>query len=789
MGPYEVRDLRGAGAWGEVYVARDVRLGRDVALKVLRPGNGPSARGPEALLSEARAASALSHPAIATIYEADETTVDGRPLAYIAMELVDGPTLGDHARAGAPLDELVGLVQQVADGLAAAHARGVVHRDVKPSNVLVAEGPRAKLVDFGLATRCDALDQDALETLAPGDGTGSPSTGEIAGTAAYMSPEQVRGEEADGRSDVFALGAVLYELLTGRRAFPGETVGAVLASVVGTDPPPASSVNPEVSGELSSVVARMLAKDRALRSPSMEEVAEELAAARHPRTGPAALPPRDPAGGACVAVTTFANVSGRPEDDWLETGLVESLTAELRAAAGASVVGTDRVHETVRRLREERRGRREGLAEEAGRRLGARWVASGAFQRVGERLRVTASLADAWSGEVLRAVKVDGTLDGIFALQDAVGRELAAALRSACGLAGEGARSPAGTSVVEAYEAHAKGLVELRAGSLASLERAEALFERAIALDPRWAAGHVSLGWALSDRAEYAGDPGPSERALAAFRRAIELEPASSEAFRGLAYANLFLRRDAEALAAARRSLELAPSDAAGHQAVARVLFIANGDFLGAAREYETALALNPQAGWVALQLAHCLALIGELPRAEAVARRAIELQTQALSGKKGLLIVGSHVRLAQVHALAGRWAEAVTELVEERRHLESVDHALRGRTTVEVEARLGSALGHLGREADARAALARSVAAFEERLAAGRDDPFTRYYVAVARTLLGETARALDALAEAARLRPSLTLRRALVEPDLAPLREEPRFRALLADAGLAAA
>ncbi len=781
VGPYEVRELRGSGATGEVYLARDGRLGRDVALKVLRPDAGTDAAG--ALLREARAASALTHPAIATIYEAGEAEVDGRAVAYIAMELVDGPTLGEHARAGASPGELVALVEQVAEGLAAAHARGVVHRDVKPSNILVAEG-RARLVDFGLATRCGVLDQDSLDTLTPEEAARAPSGG-IAGTAAYMSPEQVRGEEVDGQSDVFAVGAVLYELLAGRRAFPGETVGAVFAAVLGRDPEPLSSLNPAIPEALSRVVSRMLGKERSRRTPSMRAAVEELSAARRGQL-PAGI--RGAARPSSVAVVTFTNISARPEDEWLGTGLAETLSAELRASAGPAVVASERVHEMVRRLAAERGAEGGEIAEEAGRRLGACWVATGGFQRVGERLRITARLSDAGTGEVVRSLKVDGDLADLFDLQDRLAADLVLAYREASGSAAAPPPAAEETRIVAAYEAYSKGLINLRVGSVASLDRAALFLERATLLDPRYVAAHISLGWALQDKAEYLGLVEPAEKALAAFGRALELRPSSAEACRGLAYTLLFLRRDDEALAAARKALSLAPGEAAAHQALARVLFVAKGEFLEAARSYEAALALNPQGGWIALQLSHCLALAGELPRADAVARRAIELQEQALSGKEGLLIVGAHVRLAHVHALEGRFVEAVAELQEERRFLASVDHALAGRALVEVHVRLGSALRKLGRSAEAEDALGRALSRFEERLAQGADDPFTRYYAAQAFVLRGETVRALDTLAGAAALRPALTLRRVLLEPDFAPLHGEPEFQRLLAEHGIGA-
>ncbi|MBK9373709.1 MAG: protein kinase [Holophagales bacterium] len=779
VGPYEVRERRGEGATGEVWLARDGRLGRDVALKVLRPGAGAGFASD--LLREARAASALTHPAIATIYEAGEAEVDGLAVAYIAMELVDGPTLGEHARAGASPGELVALVEQVAEGLAAAHARGVVHRDVKPSNILVAEG-RARLVDFGLATRSGALGQDSLETLGLEEAA-RESVG-IAGTAAYMSPEQIRGEELDGRSDVFAVGAVLYELLAGRRAFPGETVGAVLSAVLGRDPEPLSTLNPAVPEALSRVVSRMLEKERTRRTPSMRDAVDDLAAARRGQL-PAGI---RGASGASVAVVAFRNISARPEDEWLGTGLAETLAAELRSAAGPTVVASERVHEMVRRLADERGGEGGEIAEEAGRRLGVRWVATGGFQRVGDRLRITARLSDAGTGEVVKSLKADGEVAGLFDLQDRLAADLVLAYREASGSAAAFAPAAEETRVVAAYEAYAKGLINLRVGSVTSLDRAALFLERATLLDPRYVAAQVSLGWALQDKAEYLGLVEPAEKALAAFGRALELRPSSAEACRGLAYTLLFLRRDDEALAAARKALSLAPGEAAAHQAYARVLFVAKGEFLEAARAYEAALALNPQGGWIALQLAHCLALSGELPRADAVARRAIELQEQALSGKEGLLIVGAHVRLAHVHALEGRFEEAVSELLAERRHLASVDHALSGRALVELHVRLGSALARLGRKDEAEEALERALSRFEERLAQGSDDPFTRYYAAQALVLRGETVRALELLAGAAALRPALTLRRVLLEPDFAPLYSEPGFQQLLAGHRIAA-
>lgn len=786
VGPFEVEAPLGSGGMGEVYRARDPRLGRLVALKVVRGDvAGPDAA--RALLAEARAAASLNHPGIATVYEVGELGEGGAGAGYVAMELVDGETLDLHARSGVPLCGLVDVAVQVAEALAVAHARGVVHRDVKPRNVVVTPGGRAKVLDFGLAVRRCAADADAATLDLPADSGARDEA--FVGTLAYVAPEQALGHAVDGRADVFSLGAVLYELLTSRRAFEGETVGAVLEAVLHVEPPPPSRLNAEVTPELTRIVRKMLEKEPERRYQTMRDVALDLAAARDELVGAREAGTGAQGREAAVAVTAFANITARAEDGWLATGLAETVAADLKRIPGLGVVASERVDEASRRLRAERGSLPdETLAVEAGRRLGARWVVAGGFQRVGDRLRITARVVETASGQLLRAVKVDGAVDGVFALQDRVVAELAEGLAAALGAPVPSDAIVEETKVVAAWEAYSKALLNLRTASLDGVDRAIVLLEKAVALDPRYAAAHVSLGWALQDKSEYVGLAELSERALEIFRRALSLDPASVEAMRGTAYALLHLRRDDEALSAARRAVATAPSDPASRTALGRVLFAGLALFAEAATEFEAALALNPQAGWVALQLAHCRTLTGELDRAETAAVRAIELQRRVLSGKEGLRIVGAHLRLAHVRSRQGRHAEALAEVEKERQHLASADHALGARAGVEVLVRRGSALVKLGREAEGRESLTRSVEAFEARAAAGADDPFTRYYAAQALSLLGEHERALDVLSEAARMRPAFTLRRALVEPDLAPLAGTPRFAALLAGAGLAA-
>jgi tetratricopeptide (TPR) repeat protein len=240
--------------------------------------------------------------------------------------------------------------------------------------------------------------------------------------------------------------------------------------------------------------------------------------------------------------------------------------------------------------------------------------------------------------------------------------------------------------------------------------------------------------------------------------------------------------RQDEGVAAIERALELDPEDAGALAAMGRAFFIGRGEFQQAVGWYERAVARSPQAGWYWLQLAHCATLARNFPRAEAAARRAVELQKQFLSGQEAVLIVGAHMRLGHVAALQGRHADAAEQFQHEIGFLRRVDHALGGRIAIELNMRLGEAWQRLGREADAAAAFDTALAAFNERVRLGADDPHTRYYVAGLHALRGEVEEALVNLDQAVRSRRALTIARARVEPEFDGLRGEPRFRALLA-------
>jgi TolB-like protein len=747
---YRILDRLGAGATADVYRAEDQRLRRQVALKVLRDV-GPRAADARALIAEARAASALAHPNIAVIYEVDEAEIDGRSVEFIAMELVGGRTLADLIAAGSlSFDQSLDCVRQAAEGLAEAHARGFVHRDIKPANLMVADSGLVKILDFGLAraTRPLLVAGDAATT------TGDVLAGGVApaGTLPYMSPEQIRGEPLDGRADMFSLGVVLYELVCGRRPFDHQNPVVLLEQLL-RDPPPACPPRFEDPRALrvAPVVQRMLAKDRARRYESLRDIAAIVGAIARGEETRASERTSD-----TLAVGSFVNITGNPDDDWLGTGLAETLAADVSQLAGHVALPPARVHELMRVRAEERNESAEALAPRVAAELGARWFVSGGFQRAGTQVRVTATVLDAPERRVAGIVKVDGRLDDIFALQDRLVRDVVSVLRA---VTRQGEASSPETAVVEAYEAFSKGVINLRAESYESLDRAVWLFERAAVLDPSYARAHVELGAAYASKADYLAMPELRERALASLRRGLDLQPGSVRAWRELG---------GVLIAGALGSM-------------GRALFVGLARFRDAVPYFEQALERNPNAGWYALQLSHCLALLREFARGEAVATRAAALQEAELSGQEGVLIVGSSMRLGHLAALQGRHEEAVEHFLREIEFLSRVDHALRNRILVELNARLGASHLRLGHERRAQATLDLALEGFERRVRLGADDPFTRYYAACVYALRGDVETTLAMLERCAAERRAFTFERARIEPEFDAVRDDPRFARLV--------
>jgi tetratricopeptide (TPR) repeat protein/tRNA A-37 threonylcarbamoyl transferase component Bud32 len=767
---YRLRERLGQGAMGEVWLAEDTRLHRLVALKMLPASDADDAAAAARLLREARVASALSHPNVAVVYEVGEAETEGRKTGFIAMEYVRGRTLTDLRKDGRmEASAVIPLARQVAEALADAHDRGIVHRDVKPGNVMVTDRGLVKVLDFGLARFAPPEGEDSATWSAPQGAL----EGALVGTLAYMSPEQARGLPVDGRSDVFSLGVVLYELLAGRRPFEGRNAVEQIDSLLRSEVRPLSTEGPLATG-LAALVSRMLEKDPTRRPGGMREVISEiegLLAGRAPLAAPAS--------DHVVAVLGFANITGRPEDDWLGTGLAETVAAGLAGVPGLVVVSRERVIEVLRALSLPASPDDPAIAVRVGREVGARGVVSGGYQCLGEQVRVTARVTETDAGRVMVSPKVDGNRGSIFDLQDRLVAELVGGLRGA-GPSPE--LRPDETQSLEAFELFSKGLLNLQMESQESIDRAIVFFERAVSLDPDYARAHMYLGAALDLKGDYLTTPELSERGLASLDRALALRPDSGEAWRYRGSALVTLGRAKEAVSAYERALAKNPTDGSAHSGLARVRFILDGDFARAVSSYERALALNPRAGWAALQLAHCATLLRDFPRAEAAARRAVDLQGSFLSGRTGLVIVGAHMRLGHAYALQGRNREALEEYAKELEFVKSVDHALRSRLFIELNQRIGEAHLRLGEREAAGAALDLSLEAYERRMRSGAEDPMSPYYAACAYALRGETEAALACLERTASRRPRLTAARAAIEPALEALRSEPRFLALLA-------
>jgi eukaryotic-like serine/threonine-protein kinase len=462
----------GMGGMGEVWKARDTRLDRIVAIKRLKGEHNSGFQ------QEARAIAALNHPNICVLHDIGPD--------YLVMEYLEGRNLGGPLS----LEGALRVAGQIAGALEAAHTRGILHRDLKPANVIITASG-AKLLDFGLARIMTGSDADALTTVA----------GAIAGTAAYMSPEQAQSKKLDARSDIFSFGVLLYEMLTGTRAFGGESMLDILNAVVRDDPAPMQSPAAEI-------VKRCMAKQPSQRFQSMSEVRTAL---QQILIKPANSQPS-------IAVLPFANMSADKDQEYFSDGLAEEIINALAQIPGLKV--------TARTSAFAFRGKEQDIRKIA-EALDVRTILEGSVRRSGNRIRVTAQLINAADGYHLWSQRYDREMEDVFAVQDDIAAAIAGALRVKLGAAPERYRPNP-----EAYEAYLKGRHLLLTFTRAGMENGREYLERAIELDPNFAPFHSALGsyWFTKTNLGWTPILETMPKIRAALRRALQLEPSLPEA-------------------------------------------------------------------------------------------------------------------------------------------------------------------------------------------------------------------------------------------------------------------
>lgn len=528
FGTYEITALLGVGGMGEVYRARDARLGRDVALKVLAPRLAGDREAVARFEQEARSASALSHPHILHIYDIGTADIAAEPVRFMVMELVDGVTLSKKIHDDAvDLREILEWLAQVADGLAKAHAAGIIHRDLKPDNVMVSRDGYAKILDFGLAKLLETSAFSTEDNTVAMQAAPASTPGAIVGTVSYMSPEQAQGKPADARTDVFAFGCMLYEAATRHRAFEGPSAVDTLHRVIHSEPDLDA-----LDGALARIVRRCLAKRADARYQSIRDLAielRELAREMEQGSRPAAqaAPSRVSSGARerVVAVLPFDDLSPAHDNEYFAEGLAEEITSDLSKIAKLRVISRAAVKKY--------RGEEKDIARVASE-LGAEYVIDGSVRKAGNQLRITAQLIDARTLSQLWSEKYGGTLDDVFDFQENVARSVVEQLQVKITPREDAALAQRQITNVEAYECFLRARRNIWRFDAEGLEQARREVEKGLAIDR----DNVYLLYArgIIDWQTYnAGiDPDPAllERAGAIARELLARDPDSVEGHR-----------------------------------------------------------------------------------------------------------------------------------------------------------------------------------------------------------------------------------------------------------------
>ncbi|HEX7773360.1 MAG TPA: protein kinase, partial [Pyrinomonadaceae bacterium] len=553
IGRYEICSQLGAGGMGEVYLANDTKLDRKVALKILPPDvSDKTGDRVRRFIQEAKSASALNHPNILTIYEIDE--IDSEQ--FIATEFIDGDTLRARIRRGAlSAGEALDVGIQVASALSATHAVGIIHRDIKPDNIMLRHDGIVKVLDFGLAKLSREHQPFETDSMAPTQNFINTAVGMVLGTAHYMSPEQARGLELDARTDIWSLGCVLYEMISGRQPFHGPTTIDIMSGVLNNEPESLLPYLPDGPHELDRVIARTLRKDREERYQTikdllidLKDLKRELETESHRARSSGArsygmistetVPERS------IAVLYFENMNSEKESDYFCAGMTEDIITDLSKIKELKVVSRADVFPFRNK---------EVNSRQVGDALRVNYILEGSVRKAGNRIRITAQLISVRDGYHLWAERFDRQVEDIFDLQNEVSQKIVDALKVSLTDTERQLLTQKPTDDLRAYDFYMRGRELLYLKGKRNTENAIKMFENAVAIDPGFASSYAGLAEAYSSMYEWY-DCASSwlSKAIEVNQKALELEPTSLDAKFGIAMVYFNQRR----LTEAKRSIE-----------------------------------------------------------------------------------------------------------------------------------------------------------------------------------------------------------------------------------------